>query len=92
MVEVQPWSGWDGPGSLVSIEVQGARLPGNPLLPFLEAAARDGPRDTWRLGWLALSCVQGPRNTLKGLYKVRSLGTATLRCLNLAHKNPAFHI
>lgn len=36
-----------------------------------------GTQRAWAVS--ALSCFQGPRNTLKRLYKVRSLGTATLK-------------
>lgn len=50
-----------------------------PLLQFREEAAGEGQGNRWRQGCLALSHFQGTHSTLKGLYRVRSLGTATLK-------------
>lgn len=69
---------------LLPIEVQGKRLPGNRLLQFQEEAAGDKTRGTVESGLLGSVSFPGTHSTLKGLYKVRSLGTVTLS-LNLVH-------
>lgn len=64
---------------LLSMEVQGESLPGNPLLQFREEAAGERPGEQMESGLFVGSVpFPGTHSALRGLYKVRSLGTVSL--------------